>query len=574
MTPAKQISSILFSLLLTSCGAAPPPIGAAAPGALAAETTPADARPDAGRTAPPSDAPGKPAAPAAATPPAMPLLNMVTFAAVVAYPDPPSPAPARAQTAPTTASPLPDLTGERKRVARKISASKLKLGKSRGDKRFAAMRELAEHHADMAALAANEKAEQRGLNEALALYVKCLDPAFAQLPGYDEARFGHAFTLQRLGDYKGALVAFRELIKHHPTSPRIPDVYLAFADYYFNSGSVDTAAQFYAKVLAFPKSPLAAYAGYKLAWCYINLAEHQRALEQLYKVVVEARRSPTKQAAALAHSATNDMVYVYSHVGKPDKAAAFFARVDPSAAADMLERLGETYSMQGKYAEAIVSRRLQMKSGPHSPRLCAWQIDVVDATGALGAPARTARELTRLAQIRDQLLPSGGAPASPEAKVCDRAVRTRIGSHARSWHREARATRDLATAELAIASYELYLDRFTTSPEAALNQRYVAELLWQKAAATTNATAALPLWQRAATAFADIATSTRASTATRDQTILAAVVGFDNALIVAATLGRDAAELRQRAHVFCDWLAAHHPERAAAADVQALRAHL
>ena len=68
----------------------------------------------------------------------------------------------------------------------------------------------------------------------------------------------------------------------------------------------------------------------------------------------------------------------------------------------MLEQLAEIENAQGKFLDAVRLYRQLMTLAPASPRLCAWQVEVVKNTLAQGgsrAEPEALRELERLAAV-------------------------------------------------------------------------------------------------------------------------------------------------------------------------------
>ncbi len=283
-------------------------------------------------------------------------------------------------------------------------------------------------------------------------------------PHADEALYTLAYHLERMGEGQRARQAYQRLIRGYSGSRYVPHAYLAFAEHAFEEGQLDDARQLYRRVLDYPpeRNPVYTYARYKLAWVEYNDERYQDALEELVRVIELVRAHPdTADGASLARQARREIVLPYAHVGRPDRALAFFRRVgdDEGDALSMLEHLGELYFDEGHWADAIAVHHRLMAEEPRSSHVCAWQARVLDATISSRPKADQVREARRLLQVRPLAQNDAGA-----ARECEEHAATSLVLLATAWHREAigtadqPGTRDEATMELASEVYTLLAD--------------------------------------------------------------------------------------------------------------------
>jgi tetratricopeptide (TPR) repeat protein len=340
----------------------------------------------------------------------------------------------------------------------------------------------------------NEQADlqaraEKSLLEAARRYIEVADhPAdYAQYERMDELLFTLAYLLTEAKRDDAARIYYKRLIKDYPGSKLVPDAYLAFGEFYFEKKDLESALRFYDKVLQFPSSRFYVYAKYKEAWVHVNLGDHGRALALFVEVIDlsrDGKGSGTKSSRlSLEREAKKDAVRAYAQVGSPDKAWPFFQRIGGDSAQTMLEQLGEIWGSQGKFRDAIAIYHRLMSLSPTSPRLCAWQFEVVrnelSATGSKAVPS-SENELERLSAVYQKM------KAIPNVKPdqmndCREATANSLREMAMTWHREAQVTAQLSTYRLAHSLYRKYLEQFKGDKEVYETTYYLGELLWKQA---------------------------------------------------------------------------------------------
>ncbi len=369
--------------------------------------------------------------------------------------------------------------------------------------------------------AGHERQATAEMQHALMTYQRLVDEAaFAQYARMDEALYAYAFTLQQSGSMKDARKLFQRLIVEYPASNYIPDAYLAFADYYFDHGSMANAERFYDKVLQYPQSKVYGYALYKKGWVNLNLGQDQDALEAFFKAHAHAK---AKQPD-LARAARGDFVRAYAAVGKPQVAYAAFSRLDKTEAVAMLEHLARLYADQGMAQKETVVNRKLIQLQPRDARVCEWQLAIARAALASGGRPQTLIEVENATRVSQSL-------GTPE---CLDDVRVMTGELARRWHSESyQAYHAADVMRDADRLYSAYEAAFPKAPDISDTRYYHAELLWQRANAVSNGNAAHALWTRAAAAFDAVAKDPGASRSHRSEARDAAGKARDNAAAVA-----------------------------------------
>lgn len=374
-----------------------------------------------------------------------------------------------------------------------------------------------------------DTSKQELLN-AVKVYKRVADnPKFRNYPRMDEALFYYAYTLQGAKYVTEARKVYHRLIKDYPNSKYIPEAYLAFADYYFAENSLKNAETFYDKVLQFPKSSVYNYALYKKGWVYLNLAQHQDALEIFFKVAQRTQNS--KKEETLNKASKKDFVRAYAEVGKPQLAYKAFQRVDDGYAFNMLQILGDIYLEQGKANKAIYTFRELMSLKPKHKQVCEWQYNVVHAMLTVGSQDQKVSEIENLVNLYVGYRDKGILPETELNECADNAEAVN-NEMAKIWHNEAIKTLNTDTLVYVDRLYRLYLNSFPKSAEYAEVQYYYAELKWSRAENEKNERLATELWEEAAVAFTDVVKSGKLKGKLLKEAAYAAVLGWKNALAV------------------------------------------
>lgn len=173
-------------------------------------------------------------------------------------------------------------------------------------------------------------------------------PDWQRAKDADRLLYGFGRALADATQWTEAATVWRRLLMEFPSSRYVPDVYLAFAERFFEENDLASAEQAYRMVLKFPKASTTAYAQYKLAWVHYNLARYQDALSGFVNVAQQA-------GEPLRREAVKDAVRVYAEIGKPEHALAFFGKLDATRAVELVLLLGATHANHGKYAEAAAT---------------------------------------------------------------------------------------------------------------------------------------------------------------------------------------------------------------------------
>lgn len=287
----------------------------------------------------------------------------------------------------------------------------------------------------------------------------------------DQELFERARSLWDQGQRQEAARAYRDLIKNYPTSKYVPDAYLAFGEYYFDQGKIGKALKVYKKVVDFKDSKVYSYAMYKMGWCYFNITDYDRALEQFVTVVkyCDSQRQKTGQEPKLRIEALNDAALAYSHAGKANAAPAFFKRLAPKEAGKLLERLAGMYYGDAKLQDAVFLYQHLLANEQCSPKELVYQKKIVDCIIQTDNKIRTIKEAGRLVVLFGQVekcLPNPTTRQQETLYQVKNETEQTLYTLAVSFRKEAEATKDPETFRHSTKLAEYYLELFSGNPRA------------------------------------------------------------------------------------------------------------
>src|SRR5262249_49686437 len=126
--------------------------------------------------------------------------------------------------------------------------------------------------------------------EAIARY-KQIVKKYPSYPRMDEVLYFLGHNLWDDNQEKEALGIYKLLVTRFSQSKYVPDAYLAFGEFYFNTSNgqrpeLMKALAAYKKAASFPENKVYLYALYKQGWCYYNLGDFPQSLD-MFKTVIQ-----------------------------------------------------------------------------------------------------------------------------------------------------------------------------------------------------------------------------------------------------------------------------------------------
>ncbi|MBL8911984.1 MAG: tetratricopeptide repeat protein, partial [Archangium sp.] len=364
---------------------------------------------------------------------------------------------------------------------------------------------IAAMNADNKAGVEAAEAEKAKINEQSKAYAQKAVEAYSRIvqefkdfERTDEVLYFLGLNLMEMGDEKRGLVAYNRLISKYQKSKYLPDAYLAVGEYWFNGSkgkreSLDKALENYKNAAKFPDNQVYGYALYKQGWCYFNMSDYEKAMDQFKSVVLYAKFAGTEEVegkkgakgsrAGLAKEARTDYVRSFARGnGQPNEVKDKFNKLcdTPEELRTMIKQVAGLYYEDGKDREAAVTFDMLIKERPTSPEAPGFQSKIVDCVMRAGNKQQTVQQVRKLVKIMDDVVKGNPKLEDKDKKALDEArelsERT-ISKLAVDWHNEGRKTRDEQTFEFANAVYADYLVLFPQSPKAYDLRFFWAELL-------------------------------------------------------------------------------------------------
>ena len=328
--------------------------------------------------------------------------------------------------------------------------------------------------------------------ESVELYVDIIRnyPNFEAL---DQVYYYLGANLMEVGKRDEALDIFRRLIADYPKSKFVPNVLLAFGDYYFDKDDMQSALKAYKRVRKYPKSSVHGYARYKEAWCHFNLEGKEKALDTFLETMAIAKKNPkVSTSSGLVRQTRKDIVLTYSFFGAPDKAVRFFKKISTEKVEwlEMSERLAILYADKGNPTDSTRLFRELIRLNKDSIKTIDYQREIVRNTTTVNSYSKEAvEELVRLMKLV-QLADAGKFSDMDKAEWPKQKARVEemIRAWSTTYHREAQKTKNPDLYAMAYFLYKFYLQTFSNAEKEYQMTFFYGELLyklqkWEEAAA-------------------------------------------------------------------------------------------
>ena len=350
--------------------------------------------------------------------------------------------------------------------------------------------------------------ETRGLAPELDLSVPVgvLERIIDAHPGFARRDFVHymlAYAHLERDDADAAVEEYRAILRDHPQSRFAADAHFALAEAALGGEVFDEALGQYREVLAHPESALHDFALFKSAWCLWRLGRAQEAAVRFREVLDlseaqidaagadDARTVLAERRGSLADEALDFLIQVFVE-DEGNAAGDVFGFLESIGgeryARQVVERLSETYYVQGRNQRAVEAFELLCEMDPTAPGVPTYLRRIAAAQDRmLDRPAALATWRTLLAEYA-----AGGTWASQQGDtqvVLQAAEEGGEGLRLRSLelHQEAQEDDRAELFVAAEASYALYLEFFPETPASYDLRFYRAEILYHRLARPADA---------------------------------------------------------------------------------------
>lgn len=318
----------------------------------------------------------------------------------------------------------------------------------------------------LAKKASDEKVGREAREEMLKLYKDILK-YHEDYESIDKIRYYMAFNMAEMGYAGEAYEQYSGIVREHSNSKYLPEAFLGMAEYSFSiEEDMPTALQQYQKVVSVdPTSSAAAYAMYKMGWCYFNLGEPKKALAQFEKVIREADKSQDARRKDIRKEALKDLVKAYSmwDEAKPGNARKYFKGFakDDAEVDSMMERLARLYQENGRVDDSNYVYNQLIAANPGKFKIVGYQHEIMLNTETLSDPTKLAEDIQRTVAIFVKARDEHYEGATPEAvKAENDKLETYVSDTGKWYHMTYQNTKNPLYYSLAFEIYKTYLDNF------------------------------------------------------------------------------------------------------------------
>jgi cellulose synthase operon protein C len=186
---------------------------------------------------------------------------------------------------------------------------------------------------------------------------------------------------------------------------------------------------------------------------------------------------PEDRRRSLIAAARKDLVKAYARSGPPEKASEYFHGKGGDEAPALLESLADLYAERNQWGRATSTLRELIAAHVDSPRICAWQGNIVRAALASGSKSEQLAEIQRLGAVLGRL-ESAKTVAADTVADCRKRLKETSKELALIWHKTAQKTKDPELYQLVDPMYRQYLTRFGADKDSYDMTFFHAEALW------------------------------------------------------------------------------------------------
>jgi cellulose synthase operon protein C len=321
---------------------------------------------------------------------------------------------------------------------------------------------------------------------AIEIYQRILDH-FPDYADRDKVYFFMAHEHREMGSIDEMVKCYKTLIKNHPKSNYIPEAYLLLGDYYFAQQELKLSTEHYQKVLDYPKSPAIAIARYKLAWCFINDVNYEKAIKLFEEAVrdIEANKEldvDTYRHVDVRLESLIDMAYCYPEYYKkstPEEALNYFKRYSWSRQSYtiVMEKLANRYFAKKNWEMAATLYRELCDIRQDAAKLLEYCNSIFECVQAMGTYDSVDKDVDIIVKALKRQKYSINVEDSQKQKDIEK-YETYARNLVTHLHERARKTKSKESFKIAGSAYKNYLEFFEGSPVKADMQRNYAEALF------------------------------------------------------------------------------------------------
>ena len=218
-------------------------------------------------------------------------------------------------------------------------------------------------------LGMNQQKTKDALKQALQIYSQILK-RFPNYSDLDYVLFNSALAHSQLQELESSKKHYLQLISQFPKSDLIPDALLEVGEIFYQQKNFQTALSKFIKIEDYIKSRAYPYGLYKSAWCYYNLKETDKAIDQLVRVV---KQNPADDKVERKHNlrreSLRDLTLFVGESVAPQQLFSFFNKLaTPQELGEIMVALTGLFESHSRYKEISIFTEEYIKNYPTSPQ--------------------------------------------------------------------------------------------------------------------------------------------------------------------------------------------------------------
>ena len=323
-------------------------------------------------------------------------------------------------------------------------------------------------------------------SKAIEIYQRILDH-YPDFEDRDKVYFFMAHEQRELGNIDEMVKSYRTLIKEFTKSSYIPEAYLLLGDYFFAKQDLDSSTRHYEKVLEYPESPAIEIARYKLAWCFINNVDYEKAIK-LFEAAIEGHVPDkeldvdTYQHVDVRLESLIDMAFCYPEYYKkstPEKALEYFQKYSWSRQSYgiVIDKLAYRYFVKKNWqmASALYRELCDLRQDPE--KLLEYCRNIFECVQAIGNYENADKDVALIVKALRRQKYSVDIDDKQKEKE-SRSFEVYCRELITHLHEKARSTKSKEAFKIAGAAYKSYLEFFDDSSARTDMQNNYAEVLF------------------------------------------------------------------------------------------------
>ena len=247
-------------------------------------------------------------------------------------------------------------------------------------------------------LGMNQQKAKDALKQALQIYSQILK-RFPNYSDLDYVLFNSALAYSQLQELESSKKHYLQLVQQFPKSDLIPDALLEVGEIFYQQKNFQTALSKFIKIEEYIKSRAYPYGLYKSAWCYYNLKDTDKAINQLVQVVKQnPANDKTERKHNLRRESLRDLTLFVGESVPPQQLFSFFNKLaTPQELGEIMVALTGLFESHSRFKEISVFTEEYIKNYPTSTQAPILYSKLVETFETLKNREQVIKKLAQMA---------------------------------------------------------------------------------------------------------------------------------------------------------------------------------